>query len=233
MEKQKILEQKIREWGASLVGFSNLTGILPDTLSDIPYAITVVIKLADRIVDEIENKPTHTYYHHYRSVNTLIDQITLKTVLLLEEWGYKALAVPASQSIADLGEYRGLFPHKTAATRAGLGWIGKNGLLVTEKYGPRVRLGTVLTNMLFETGTPITESKCGSCKLCVDACPAIALYGTLWKEGMPREEIVDARACSEYMNKKFKHIGRGYVCGICMEVCPYGRKKSVDRLKGF
>ncbi|MEQ2130071.1 4Fe-4S double cluster binding domain-containing protein [Caldanaerobacter subterraneus KAk] len=229
MDKQEILEKKIKEWGASLVGFSNLEEIVPENLSDIPYGISIVIKLSDRIVDEITDKPTHTYYHHYRAVNNLIDLITLRTVLLLEEWGYKALAVPASQSIADLGEYRGLFPHKTAATRAGLGWIGKNGLLVTEEYGPRVRLGTVLTNMPLRTGTPITQSRCGSCRICVDACPAMALYGTLWKEGIPREVIVDAKACSEYM-KNFKHIGRGHVCGICMEVCPYGkRKKSVDR----
>lgn len=228
MDRQKILYEKIKDWGASLVGFSNLDGVLPDSLADIPYGITVVIKLSDRIIDEIDDKPTYTYFHHYRSVNTLIDQITLKAVLTIEEWGYKALAVPASQSIAELGEYRGLFQHKTAATRAGIGWIGKNGLLITENYGPRVRLGTVLTDMPLKTGIPVIESKCGNCRLCVEACPSLALHGVAWREGMPREEIVDARACSEYMNKKFKHIGRGSVCGICIKVCPYGRKKHVD-----
>jgi len=229
MGNQEILEEKIIEWGASLVGFSNLLNVLPKNLSDIPYGITVVIKLSDRIIDEISDKPTYTYFHHYRSVNTLIDQITLKSVMKLEEWGYKAFAVPASQSIGEMGPYRGLFPHKTAATIAGLGWIGKNGLLITEKFGPRVRLGTILTDMPLKTGIPITNSKCGSCKLCVEACPAMALYGTLWEKGMEREEILDARACSEFMNKNFKHIGRGSVCGICMKVCPYGNKKNVDR----
>lgn len=224
MNRQSVLEEKIKEWGASIVGFSDLIGVLPDDLKDLRYGITVAVKLSDRIINEISNKPTYTYFHHYRSVNTLIDQITLKTVLTLEEWGYNALAVPASQSIKELGEYRGLFQHKTAATRAGLGWIGKNGLLITEKYGPRVRLGTVLTDFKLDVGKPVETSKCGNCTLCVKSCPAMALHGKLWEAGMERKEIVDAQACSEYMNKNFKHIGRGSVCGICIRVCPYGEK---------
>ncbi|WP_434565503.1 4Fe-4S double cluster binding domain-containing protein [Thermoanaerobacterium thermosaccharolyticum] len=214
----------MKEWGASIVGFSDLIDVLPDDLKDLRYGITVAVKLSDRIINEINDRPTYTYFHHYRSVNTLIDQITLKTVLMLEEWGYNALAVPASQSIKELGEYKGLFQHKTAATKAGLGWIGKNGLLVTEKYGPRVRLGTVLTDFELDTGKPIETSKCGNCTLCVKSCPAMALHGKLWEAGIERKEIVDAQACSEYMNKNFKHIGRGSVCGICIKVCPYGIK---------
>ncbi|XXF59629.1 4Fe-4S double cluster binding domain-containing protein [Thermoanaerobacterium thermosaccharolyticum] len=224
MNRQLIVEEKMKEWGASIVGFSDLIDVLPDDLKDLRYGITVAVKLSDRIINEINDKPTYTYFHHYRSVNTLIDQITLKTVLMLEEWGYNALAVPASQSIKELGEYRGLFQHKTAATKAGLGWIGKNGLLVTEKYGPRVRLGTVLTDFELDTGKPIETSKCGNCTLCVKSCPAMALHGKLWEAGIERKEIVDAQACSEYMNKNFKHIGRGSVCGICIKVCPYGIK---------
>jgi epoxyqueuosine reductase QueG len=224
VNRQLIVEEKMKEWGASIVGFSDLIDVLPDDLKDLRYGITVAVKLSDRIINEINDKPTYTYFHHYRSVNTLIDQITLKTVLMMEEWGYNALAVPASQSIKELGEYRGLFQHKTAATKAGLGWIGKNGLLVTEKYGPRVRLGTVLTDFELDTGKPIETSKCGNCTLCVKSCPAMALHGKLWEAGIERKEIVDAQACSEYMNKNFKHIGRGSVCGICIKVCPYGIK---------
>ncbi|XXF65146.1 4Fe-4S double cluster binding domain-containing protein [Thermoanaerobacterium thermosaccharolyticum] len=224
MNRQLIVEEKMKEWGASIVGFSDLIDVLPDDLKDLRYGITVAVKLSDRIINEINDRPTYTYFHHYRSVNTLIDQITLKTVLMLEEWGYNALAVPASQSIKELGEYKGLFQHKTAATKAGLGWIGKNGLLVTEKYGPRVRLGTVLTDFELDTGKPIETSKCGNCTLCVKSCPAMALHGKLWEAGIERKEIVDAQACSEYMNKNFKHIGRGSVCGICIKVCPYGIK---------
>ena len=52
-------------------------------------------------------------------------------------------------------------PHKTVATRAGIGWIGKCALLVTEKYGSAIRLTTVLTDMDLETDQPINGSKCG------------------------------------------------------------------------
>lgn len=52
----------------------------------------------------------------------------------------------------------------------------------------------------------------------------MAITGNLWKAGDPRENIVDALACSEHMKRAYKHIGRGVVCGICMRVCPKGRK---------
>lgn len=217
------LEYKIEEWGASMTGYSNVSRHLCDNFSELNYAITIIVNLSDYIIDQIEDKPTFTYFHHYRTMNTLIDQITLRTTLLIQEWGYKALAVPASQTVKDLCQpYSSIFPHKTAAVLAGLGWIGKNGLFISNHHGPRVRLGTVLTNMELPFENKIIENKCGQCKKCVESCPALALTGKKWEAGCSRSDIVDAKACSEYMNAKFKHIGRGSVCGICIKVCPWG-----------
>jgi len=228
MDKGKIsyLIDKLHEWGATKYGFSYVGDLLPDNLKHLKYAISVVVRLSDQIINDIKNGPTYTYFSHYRSVNFLIDQITLRTVLLLQDWGFLSMAVPASQTVKgeNIDEYSGLFQHKTAATRSGLGWIGKNGLLITPEYGPRIRLGTVLTEMKLPVGIPIEEGRCGECKACVVSCPALALHGTNWKKGLLRKEILDARACSEYMNEHFKHIGRGSVCGICINVCPVGDK---------
>lgn len=227
MEQQKLQEQIedfIKGLGGSFSGFSNVWEALPVSLKKYPYAITFGIRLSDAIIDEIEDKPTYTYFNHYRSVNTLIDQIGLRTALFIQDIGYRAYTIPASQSIPDAPvPYSGIFPHKTGAVASGMGWIGKNGLFIHKNFGPRVRLGTVLTDM--ELVKPekfkVLESKCGTCKKCVQACPAMALTGKAWHIGVKREEIVDAKACSEYMNKNFKHIGRGSVCGICVKVCPF------------
>jgi epoxyqueuosine reductase len=70
------------------------------------------------------------------------------------------------------------FSFKYAAVSAGIGWIGKNDVLITKEYGPRVRLSTILINYDLPIGKPITESMCDDeCFLCIDACPHMALKG--------------------------------------------------------
>jgi len=215
------LKSLISGLGASFVGFSNVQDSLPDKLKQYPYAITFGIRLSNAIIDEIEDKPTFTYFNHYRSVNTMIDQIALRTLLIIQENGYKAYSIASSQSIPTSSiPYSGVFPHKTGAVLSGLGWIGKNGLFIHKYFGSRVRLGTILTDMELPIENPILESKCSSCNRGVNACPAFALTGNEWKIGTERDYIVDAKACSDYMNRNFKHIGRGSVCGICISVCP-------------
>jgi len=217
---EKLLD-KLKEWGATFAGYSRVGDKLPQSLSELEYAVTVGIRLSDFIIDEIKDQPTYTYFHHYRTVNALIDQITLRGMLFIQERGYKAFAVPASQTVNDTDQsYSAVFPHKTAAVKAGLGWIGKSGLFVSPDYGPRIRLGTILTDMELPFTDKYADTGCSNCRKCVDSCPAMALTGNCWEEGCGRSRIVDAKACSDYMNAKFKHIGRGSVCGICIRVCP-------------
>jgi len=222
------LSNNLKGWGATCVGFSRVFGKLPENLRKLEYAITVVVRLSDFIIEEISDCPTYTYFHHYRSVNTLIDQITLRGLLLLQEKGYNAFAVPASQTVNNVKDkYCGVFPHKTAAVMAGLGWIGKNGLFISGNYGPRVRLGTILTDMELPYKEKEYKGSCGECNECVTSCPAMALTGNSWYVGCSREHVVDAKACSDFMNQKFKHIGRGSVCGVCVKVCPHGKKRPI------
>lgn len=224
---QKEIEKLVYGLGGTFTGFSHVGEKLPQNLKKYPYAVTIGIRLADAIIDEIDDKPTFTYFNHYRSVNALIDQMNLRVLLMLQSEGHSAYTIPASQSIPGAAvPYSGTFPHKTAAVKAGLGWIGKNGLFISREYGPRVRLGTILTDVDMDVRAEVLKNRCGSCRKCVESCPAMALKGECWEEGCDREKVVDARACSEYMNRKFKHIGRGSVCGICVRVCPYGGKKN-------
>ncbi|WP_053956123.1 4Fe-4S double cluster binding domain-containing protein [Inediibacterium massiliense] len=223
MNQTEILREKIKEWGASKVGFGFLEDVLPNDLKHLKTGISIGIRLSDEIISQIKDEPTHTYFHHYRTVNAFIDQLTLKISMHLQSLGYLAMAIPASQSVnIDGKEYSGIFQHRTAATRAGIGWIGKNACLVTEEFGPRVRLGTVLTNMELNYDDPITKSQCGACTKCVRACPTLALRGELWHPNIERKELIDVRACSTHMHNHYQHIGRGVVCGICIKVCEKG-----------
>ncbi|KPU42216.1 epoxyqueuosine reductase [Oxobacter pfennigii] len=230
----EILKEKIIEWGASKVAFANAGDYLPAYFKNLKYAVSIAVRLSDAIIDEIKDAPTHTYFHHYKAVNALIDNITLRASLLIQDWGYLAAAIPASQTVKTSEDlYTGIFQHKTAANLSGLGWIGKSGLLITPEYGPRVRLGTILTDMELPGTEDIHNTDCKGCNICKIACPAMAITGKNWYKGVQRSEIIDAEACSKYMNTNFKHIGRGSVCGICMNVCPHGKninKRKMERV---
>jgi len=210
----------LKDKGACDIGFCKLKS----PFKNLDYAISFCIRLSDAVVDEIGSSPTYTYFHHYRTVNSFIDRLGLETVILLQDMGYNAVANPASQSHGDK-DYAGLFSHKTAAVKSGLGSIGKSGLFISKKYGPRVRLGTVFTDAPLEVSDFSYEDVCGGCDLCVKACPAGAITGKTFYLGIDRREIFDPQKCSDYMKKHFHHIGRGAVCGICMRVCPKGQRQ--------
>lgn len=216
------LKELIKEFGVSDVGFSEISKVVPSNWSQYHYAITLVVQLSNGIINDITNEPTDTYFSHYRSVNYHLNEVMLKTAISLQNWGFDAIPIPASQSLHNKSYY-GAFPHKTAATLAGLGWIGKSALFIHHQYGPRVRLGTILTNRKLAVGAPIIKSSCGDCKICVNACPAMAIQGQNWIQGMERKELYDAHGCSTYMKEHYQHIGRGSVCGICIKMCPIGR----------
>ena len=220
-----MLEKELRELllskGVSDVGFAEIDD--SDT-GELKYAISIAVRLSDSIVDEINGAPTPTYFNHYRTVNAFIDRCLLEAGLFLQSRGYRYITVAASQSMPGT-PYNGRYSHKKAACRAGLGGIGKNSLFLHKEFGPRVRLGTLFTDCVLEGEGELQESLCRECDLCVKACPSGAITGKPYKKGIAREELFGAAVCSEYMKKAYQKIGRGAVCGICMQVCPIGKKK--------
>ena len=217
------LKEKILSFGCHDVGFAYLGEEISEKVTGSPnfkYAVSIIVKLSDAVIDGITDAPTHVYFHHYRTVNTLIDSVILKTGMEIEKLGGKYIPVAASQSISG---YTGFFQHKTAARLAGLGGIGKSGLFISSQFGPRVRLGTLLTDLPLPTGLPFEKDICGNCNVCVKLCPAIAISDSPFDLANPTATL-DRQACSEYMKKNFQHIGRGVVCGICVKNCPKGKK---------
>lgn len=212
------IEKFLKERFVADVGFALCTDSPFEGLNN---AISMVFKMSDAVIDQIDSSPTHTYFQHYRTMNAYIDSVSLQLVMLLEREGYRAAQVPASQSVDD---FSGIFSHKKAAVRAGLGSIGKSALFLSKLYGPRVRLGTVFTNAPLDVVCEKQKDLCKNCDVCAKNCGAMAIRNKNYEDGMEREDIFDAHACSQYMKDKFKHIGRGAVCGVCMRVCPIGKK---------
>ena len=213
------LKDMLIEKGAGFVSFCDISN-LSNNLG-FKGAISIGYKLLYSFIDQIDeqNGPTYQYFHHYRDVNTALDQLSLFASTYLDRLGIKALMIPASQSSVE-DPYAGAFPHKTAAVLSGEGFIGKSGLFIHEKFGGRVRLATVLVDYPLQSSKPIIENGCGNCTRCVDACPSKAISGKIYKLGEDRSTFFDAEKCSKHMKKAYQHVGRGSVCGICVKVCP-------------
>ncbi len=209
--------------GIARWGMADLRGVAtpPDEMGAFPFAVAWVVPMDPHIMAGIRTGPNQPYADEYARVNRLINQTAAALASELRSRGRRALPLAASER-TDPMKVRGDFPHKTAATRAGLGWVGRHCQLVTRPYGSWVRLATVFTDIELPCGTPINRSFCASCRRCVDACPARALSGRAWHVGVAREEILDVQACDRWKKEHYSRYHGGHNCGICSAACPYG-----------
>lgn len=221
------IKSKLLKRGASLVGFADISSLPADIRNSMNFAISIAVALEPLIINQIQNGPTVDYYHEYNRTNKLLTKLAEHTADYLKQKGFEAIAIPPTQSYLELDKktLAASFQHKTAATLAALGWIGKSDLLVTKQFGSAIRLATVLTDAELEVAVPITQSRCGDCDSCISACPAKALKGNHWQPGLDREVIVDAFACHANASKLAKDGGwTPPICGICINVCPWTQK---------
>jgi epoxyqueuosine reductase QueG len=213
--------KEIDLWGAAdLHGF---TTPLDKSGRGYPMAISWAVAMNPHIMVTIREGPNQDYADEYARVNSRINRLSLSLTAEIIKRGYRACPLAASER-SDPVNIKGDFPHKTAATLAGLGWIGRHCQIITRPYGSWVRLGTVFTDVDLPGGKPVNRSFCGDCTRCVEACPAQALVGKAWYPGLPREDILDVNACDRWKKEKFFQYHNGHNCGICSAVCPYGLK---------
>ncbi|MBU1062129.1 MAG: hypothetical protein KJ952_05380 [Candidatus Omnitrophica bacterium] len=219
MEKSKFrkeLEKFAYDRGAHLFGIADVRDIkkefhfLDEILKDLDYAISIGLRLSGSILEEIADSPTKIYYHHYRQANMALDQIAFRITGFIQSKGYRALPVPASQ-ILDWEKQNAHLSHKEIARLAGLGFIGRNNLLVNPKFGSRIRLVSILTDMPLKIDMPL-EIDCGDCKACIEVCPAGAI-----KEN---KEDFDHMRCYEKLREfRRKKIVDQFICGVCVKAC--------------
>jgi epoxyqueuosine reductase QueG len=226
-----------QELGVDFFGVADLTEARTFVLQQggqqiaaFPRAVSLGIRLLDPIVDELyrhdEPSAIYTYRGLYNSVNASLDRAALYVAKRLQDAGHQAYPIPASQTISDQ-KLEGAFSHKLAAHLAGLGWIGKNCLLITPTIGPRVRWATVLTDGPLPTGTPM-ENRCGTCRECVEICPVSAFTGVPFDPAEPRVVRFRAHKCKAYTDGRLQRMGEG-ICGLCVHICPHGAKGRVLR----
>jgi epoxyqueuosine reductase QueG len=214
-------------------GFADLRGLLPASLDAFPSGISILRKLDDGIVDGIDRGPTRAYLDHYNATNDELNGLVVRIAEDLRRAGWASEPVPATVDDPTLQErYRATLSvpvsHKMVATRSGLGWVGKTDLLVSVRFGTRIRLASVLTTAPVIHGHPIDESRCGACTSCVEACPAQAANGELWNVSRARNDFFDAFACRRYCRRiSDEKLGEAIsLCGVCVLVCPRGRSRS-------
>jgi len=235
---QKELENLARAFGVDLFGASDLVMAQDfvcvqggENIARFPRAVSIGIRLLDAVVDELyrheDLSVIFTYRGLYNSVNANLDRAALLIAKKVQDMGFEAYPIPASQTINPT-RLEGAFSHKLAAHLSGLGWIGKSCLLITPDYGPRVRLATVLTDAPLKTGA-LLVNRCGGCIKCVDICPAKAFTGVPFNPSEPRDARFKAHLCKEYTDRRAQRFGEG-ICGLCVYVCPYGAVKRPSKV---
>jgi epoxyqueuosine reductase QueG len=194
----------------------------PDLLNPYPRAVSIAIEIPKAVITGIADRPTPLYKAAYTTANQILDILAFKIAILLQRDGFKGLPIPASQ-VLDSQNWLGAISHKAVARLAGLGWQGKNLLLITPQFGSRVRLATVLTDAPLQSDTPI-PNRCGSCSNCQKACPAQAIKGVATRDHYKdREEALFLDRCAEKLVRDFASLPEigTEICGICIKACPF------------
>lgn len=218
-----MISEKIQQIFASVPGvIYGYTDISYNSFSK-EYKSALVLAVPYEPQLNLENYTEEAFDSSILNARTKLEFILKDIELVLKEEGIKYYIPPVAQQNEE--ELLALFSFKYAAVNAGLGWIGKNDVLITEEYGPSVRLSAVLIDHPFKYGNKITESRCGSCTKCADICPHKALTGANWDINTLRNELIDYHLCNQKRSEYLKSHERKNACGLCMVVCPYGMGK--------
>ncbi|MCX8161338.1 MAG: hypothetical protein N3G18_10495 [Candidatus Saccharicenans sp.] len=190
----------------------------PGLVQRYDYAVSLGKEVLLSVLDDIEDAPTPLYFHHYRQLNAFLDRAALELSAMLNSRGFLALPIAASQ-VTDWKNQRAHLSHKKIGHKAGLGWLGRNNLLINPIFGARFRLVTVLTNLPLKTDSPLPFG-CENCHRCQQVCPARAIKDD------PSQ--FDHLACFAKL-KDFRDRGLvgQYICGICVKAC-YGQGRIED-----
>lgn len=211
------LEKELLGAGADIIGFADLKGYLDPDIAHLDRAVSI------GICRNLNERTVH-----------LLAALQKRAAKMLRKKGFRFLCIPPDSDRARGTFISKLYPlltHKIAATSAGIGWIGRNGLLISPEYGPRLSLATVLTDAPLNTGSPIEESLCGDCRMCIEHCPSEAITGKDWSRKDPFVELIRLDDCRSH-KKNSRAVQGKPNCGLCITICPYGRKryrKSQDR----
>ena len=216
----------IQQLGADIVGIGDITMLPSKVRCNMTFGIAVAVAIDPEVIKGIQDGPTMEYRIAYDKLNEKLDQIVTLGAQYIQRLGYEAIAQTVSEVSKTETEYNSVLPHKTVATRAGIGWIGKNAMLVTKKFGSAVRISSILTNANLLPDEPMNESLCKDCMCCKEACPGEAIIGVNWNVDTYRDQFFDPVKCKSTARKITKerlNIEKT-LCGKCVFVCPFTQK---------
>jgi epoxyqueuosine reductase len=206
--------------GASLVGFAPAEafqdaprGFGPTDLMPSARGVVVMGKALPKGVVDSGNAAVYTLHHGHLMAQ--LDTLAYEVALFLEGLGAVAMPLPADDPYfhweAERKHGIGLFSHRHAAVKAGLGTIGRNALLITPEYGNRVELVSVLTTLPFPLAPQLDDLCLPGCTLCLEGCPSGAQSGSY---------AVEQKPCREYIAARTDRGHAIYRCWQCRAVCP-------------
>lgn len=205
------IENELKNKGAELIHFVCISHLGEKQNRQLPNAIVFALPLTTEYVMQVFGTPDYVQARiddnynfdddEYTQTENKAGEIADELAKFLTEKGYKATSQSDAGLVADkvfnFETKESVLPHKTVALLGGLGWIGKNNLLITPEYGAAQCLGTVLTDAPLQTVVhePLLP-KCRNCNICAKVCEKKVLKGKLWSNSVPRDEIVDVYGCS-------------------------------------
>jgi len=237
---KEIITNKLKEMGVPIFGFAPVDRwIKPPSHSPnkfrewipekfwpqsiFPGTKTVLVIGLPVELPVVETAPSIHYHEHYKTVNFVLDTMAYEISNFINSMGYPSVSIPRDGygSIDVLLEKPlAFFSHKHAAYLAGLGTFGENNVLLTRKYGPRVRFTSIFISAEVE-GDPIEgEDLCIHCEDCVNHCPVNAIKSV----DHDYIRIIDKLKCAT-RSKKLRNEFRS-PCGICIKVCPVGEDRE-------
>jgi epoxyqueuosine reductase len=225
LDIRKHIESAAKSCGVSKVGYAPLNGI--PTRGDIllrgqgmSHAVSMIMEISSAAA--YERSKHDSFYEAVVEGRELMDKAAEAVALVLRGRGYRALPVISTYSM-DQKAIVGQISHKAVAHQAGLGWIGRNQLLVTPEFGPRIRLMTVITDAELDEGPGPLPNRCGTCRACIDGCPLRALhYSEFIDHTEDRAKVFDFMKCHR-QEKAWLERPVPKFCALCISNCPWGR----------
>jgi len=224
------LREEASKYGIDLFGVTSAQDLieapaghrLEDVLPGAKSIIILGLKMLDAQTDLLplegdnsSNSPRQAMFSgHNALLSQRLDEAGYFLSRLLEKKGFHAYHQLSSTGGVDGRYLTGLISLKHAAARAGLGTIGRNSLLITSQYGPRLRLTGIITDAVIEPDKTNLSDPCPECGRCIEECPAGALKDP--EPGEPYE--INRFACNQFLSTR-------PTCSICLKVCPVGDKR--------
>lgn len=215
---------ELKQHGIEFIHFVDISGLAERQNRGFAFAVLFGVKCSPEYLKRVSDNPnyvpdmvTRNYFdddEHY-AYEMGMYRISDLLAEFIEKSGYKAYSLSDTNQIAT-SNFDGMFgktmlPLKTLATLAGLGWIGKNNLLVNKEFGCSQTWGAVLTDAPLHTvlnNPPAVQ--CGNCRICLEICEPVALKGAIWQSDMKREDMIDVNKCT--------------TCLKCMVHCPWTQR---------